>query len=79
MKKTLDTTKYIWYIYEHMPLSGKEILQQYKKAGWIEISQKGSHIKVGKGNLRETIPMHKDLKKGLEQKLLKRLNGGGER
>jgi hypothetical protein len=32
-----------------------------------------------KGNLRETIPMHKELKKGLEQKLLKRLNDEGGR
>jgi predicted RNA binding protein YcfA (HicA-like mRNA interferase family) len=60
-----------------MPLSGKEILQRFKKAGWIEISQKGLHVKVGKNDLRETIPMHKELKKGLEQKLLKRLNDDG--
>ncbi|GHU75571.1 hypothetical protein FACS189461_2090 [Spirochaetia bacterium] len=56
-----------------MPLSGKEMLRRYKKAGWAEISQVGSHIKVGKAGLRETIPMHRELKKGLEQKLLKRL------
>ncbi|MDR0641175.1 MAG: type II toxin-antitoxin system HicA family toxin [Treponema sp.] len=62
-----------------MPISGKEMLQQFKKAGWIEIYQKGSHVKIGKGNLRETIPMHKELKKGLEQKLLKRLNAEGEK
>jgi predicted RNA binding protein YcfA (HicA-like mRNA interferase family) len=61
-----------------MPLSGKEILRLFKKAGWIEISQKGSHVKVGKNDLRETIPMHKELKKGLEQKLLKRLDDKGE-
>jgi predicted RNA binding protein YcfA (HicA-like mRNA interferase family) len=62
-----------------MPLSGKEILQRFKKAGWIEISQRGSHVKIRKGNLRETIPVHKELKKGLEQKLLKRLNDEGEK
>jgi predicted RNA binding protein YcfA (HicA-like mRNA interferase family) len=62
-----------------MPLSGKEMLQRYKKAGWTEISQEGSHVKVGKANLRETIPMHKELKKGLEQKLLKRLKEEGEK
>jgi predicted RNA binding protein YcfA (HicA-like mRNA interferase family) len=61
-----------------MPLSGKEMLRLFKKAGWIEISQKGSHIKVGKSNLRETIPMHKELKKGLEQKLLKKLDNEGD-
>jgi predicted RNA binding protein YcfA (HicA-like mRNA interferase family) len=57
-----------------MPLSGKEMLQRFKKAGWIEIAQKSSHVKVGKNDLRETIPMHKELKEGLEQRLLKRLN-----
>jgi predicted RNA binding protein YcfA (HicA-like mRNA interferase family) len=49
------------------------MLRLYKKAGWHVISQKGSHVKVGKGSLREIIPMHKELKKGLEQALLKRL------
>lgn len=29
---------------------------------------------MGKGDLRETIPMHVELKKGLERKLLKRLD-----
>jgi hypothetical protein len=35
--------------------------------------KKGLHVKVGKGNLREIIPMHKELGRGLERKLLKRL------
>jgi predicted RNA binding protein YcfA (HicA-like mRNA interferase family) len=78
-EKSLDKTKYSWYYLIYMPLSGKEMLQQFKKAGWIEISQKGSHVKIGKGNLRETIPMHNELRKGLEQKLLKRLNTEGEK
>lgn len=56
-----------------MPLSGEEMLRLYKKAGWHVISQRGSHVKVGKNTLREIIPMHKELKKGLEQALLKRL------
>ena len=54
-----------------MPISGKEMLAKFLKAGWKKMSQKGSHMKVGKGNLRQIIPMHKELKKGLEQKLLK--------
>lgn len=56
-----------------MPISGKEMLKGFKKHGWIELRQKGSHVTVGKGDLRETIPLHKELKRGLEQKLLKRL------
>jgi len=30
-----------------MPLSGKDMLRLYKKAGWKVISQKGSHVKRG--------------------------------
>ena len=56
-----------------MPLSGEAMLRLYKKAGWIVIRKRGSHVKVGKGSLRETIPMHKELGRGLERKLLKRL------
>ena len=54
-----------------MPLSGKEMLALYIKAGWKKLSSKGSHVKVGKGSLRQIIPMHKELKIGLEGKLLK--------
>jgi predicted RNA binding protein YcfA (HicA-like mRNA interferase family) len=60
-----------------MPLSGEEMLRLYKKAGWKVISQKGSHVKIGRNSLREIIPMHKELKKGLEQALLKRLEAEG--
>jgi len=49
------------------------MLRLYRKAGWIVLKRRGSHVKVGKGLLRETIPMHKELGRGLERKLLKRL------
>ena len=58
-----------------MPLSGKEMLASYLRNGWKEVSQKGSHVKVSKGNKTEIIPMHKELKKGTESALLKRLGG----
>jgi predicted RNA binding protein YcfA (HicA-like mRNA interferase family) len=61
-----------------MPLSGEQMLRLYQKAGWKVISQKGSHVKLGKDDQRETIPMHKELKKGLEQSLLKRLKTEGK-
>ncbi len=53
--------------------SGLEMLRRFQQAGWIVVSRRGSHVKVGRGALREVIPMHKELKKGLEHKLLKRL------
>jgi predicted RNA binding protein YcfA (HicA-like mRNA interferase family) len=56
-----------------MPLSGKEMLKLYQQHGWKALRQDGSHVRVGKGGEHETIPMHRELKKGLEHYLLKRL------
>ena len=51
------------------------MVKKYKKAGWKVISISSSHVKMRKGKETEIIPVHKntDLKKGLERKLLKRL------
>ncbi len=56
-----------------MPMSGKEMKKLYEKRGWWELRQNGSHVIMGKGQLRETIPMHRELSVGLEKALLKRL------
>ncbi len=58
-----------------MPMSGMEMLKMYLKDGWKKVTKKSgtSHVKVRKGDHTEIIPMHKELKKGLESKLLKRL------
>jgi len=57
-----------------MPLSGKEMLKLYENAGWIKIRQKGSHAVMKKADETEVIPIHsKELGKGIEKKLLKRL------
>ncbi|HON80085.1 MAG TPA: type II toxin-antitoxin system HicA family toxin [Spirochaetota bacterium] len=59
-----------------MPLSGKEMLKKYLKEGWVKLRQKGSHVAVFKeGEGTVEIPMHKELKKGTESFLLKRLKG----
>ena len=66
---------------KYMPVSGEEMLKLYRKAGWEIVHRKGSHVKVGKGNLREIIPLHKELRRGLERALFKRLEqtrGGKE-
>ena len=60
-----------------MPLSGKEMVRLYEKQGWVLLRQKGSHVQMGRGHERETIPMHGELKRGLERKLLKRLGVKG--
>ncbi|MBI2871062.1 MAG: type II toxin-antitoxin system HicA family toxin [Candidatus Omnitrophica bacterium] len=56
-----------------MPKSGFEVLKLYRQAGWVVVRQRGSHVRVKKGPHFETIPMHRELKKGLERALLKRL------
>jgi predicted RNA binding protein YcfA (HicA-like mRNA interferase family) len=57
-----------------MPLSGKEMLKLYEKAGWVKTRQKGSHAIMTKAGKTEVIPIHsKELGKGIENKLLKRL------
>ena len=56
-----------------MPLSGIEMLKLFQAQGWIVLRQHGSHVIVGRGLEREVIPMHRELGKGLERKLLKRL------
>lgn len=57
-----------------MPMSGREMLRRYLKNGWVILRQKGSHVIVGKGGRRQTIPMHPELKKGTEHALKKGLD-----
>ena len=56
-----------------MPVSGKDMLKMYLKAEWQVLRQKRSHVAVGKNGQVETIPMHRELAKGTEHGLLKRL------
>lgn len=56
-----------------MPMSGDDMLKLFKQNGWVELRQKGSHVIVGKGSERETIPLHRELKKGTEHALKKKL------
>ena len=52
-----------------------ELLRLLKKAGWMEVSQKGSHIKMKHDSISNTIifPNHgsQELGKGLELKIKK--------
>ena len=57
-----------------MPMSPKEMLKLLKENGFEEISQNGSHVKLKSQETGRTgiVPYHsKDLKKGLEQAILK--------
>ena len=57
-----------------MPMTSKELISYLKKNGFEIISQNGSHVKMlnPKTNKTVIVPYHsKDLKKGMEQALLK--------
>jgi predicted RNA binding protein YcfA (HicA-like mRNA interferase family) len=56
-----------------MPLSGKEMVKLYEREGWRVAWQTGSHVRVKKGQFSEMIPMHRELKTGMEHYLLKTL------
>ncbi|MEG2322813.1 MAG: type II toxin-antitoxin system HicA family toxin [Anaerovoracaceae bacterium] len=52
-----------------MPMIPKEMIKHLKKNGFVEVAQKGSHVKLVN---ETTVPYHsKPLKKGLEQAILK--------
>ncbi len=57
-----------------MPMTPKEMVKLLKKNGFEVVSQNGSHVKLKNSENGRTVivPYHsKDLKKGLEQGLLK--------
>ena len=57
-----------------MPLTSKEMIKKLKKHGFDIIAQNGSHVKLKNNKTGRTVivPYHsKDLKKGLEQAILK--------
>lgn len=57
-----------------MPMTSKEMINTLKKNGFEVVSQNGSHIKLSNPASNKTVivPYHcKDLKKGLEQAILK--------
>jgi predicted RNA binding protein YcfA (HicA-like mRNA interferase family) len=57
-----------------MPLTSKEMIKKLKKNGFAIVSQNGSHVKMFNATTNTTviIPYHsKELKKGLEQAILR--------
>lgn len=57
-----------------MPMTSKEMITHLKKNGFEVISQNGSHVKMLNSSTGKTVivPYHcKDLKKGMEQAILK--------
>ena len=57
-----------------MPMTSKEMLKYLQKNGFKTVNQSGSHIKMVNQETGKTVivPYHsKDLKKGMEQAILK--------
>lgn len=57
-----------------MPITPKEMVKQLKKCGFVEVSQKGSHLKLRNEKTGKVVivPMHgKDIPSGTEQAILK--------
>lgn len=57
-----------------MPMTSQEMIKLLKKNGFESISQNGSHVKMRNIETGRTVivPYHsKDLKKGMEQAILK--------
>ena len=54
-------------------MKDKDLYKLLLQNGWQEVSVKGSHHKLRKGNKTEMIPVHgKDVPKGLLNAILKR-------
>ena len=57
-----------------MPMTSQEMIKYLKQHGFEVVSQNGSHVKMRNRDTGKTVivPYHaKDLKKGLEQAILK--------
>ena len=48
-------------------MNGKQVIKKLEEEGWKVLRSQGSHYRLGKGQLRTTVPVHgtKDLGKGL--------------
>ena len=45
-------------------LSGEELIKLLKKAGFVVVRQKGSHVSLQKGAFKTVVPLHSELAKG---------------
>jgi predicted RNA binding protein YcfA (HicA-like mRNA interferase family) len=56
-------------------VSGERVIRALKRAGFVELRQKGSHVslekRVGEQVLKTVVPMHSELAKGTLSDILK--------
>ena len=56
-------------------ISGIEVIKRLKRAGFIAIRQKGSHVRLekfdGEKTIKITVPLHPEIKKGTLNRIIK--------
>lgn len=46
------------------PVSGQDLVRALKRLGFHETGQRGSHVKLRRGDVVCIVPLHRDVKKG---------------
>jgi predicted RNA binding protein YcfA (HicA-like mRNA interferase family) len=46
------------------PVSGRDIVRALERLGFREAGQRGSHVKLRRGDALCIVPLHRDVKKG---------------
>jgi predicted RNA binding protein YcfA (HicA-like mRNA interferase family) len=59
-------------------LSGADVVRALERAGFTVLRQSGSHIRLGKNEVRVTIPDHKTIAPGTLKSILKQAGLGVE-
>lgn len=52
-------------------VSGRQTVRALEKAGYTEISQRGSHVKLRRGNRAVIVPLHRELAPGTLRSVLR--------
>ena len=52
-------------------VSGAEVVKALITAGFFEVSQRGSHVKLRKGDATVIVPMHKELAAGTLRSIIR--------
>jgi len=60
-------------------ISGEKLVKILIKEGFVLLSQKGSHIKLKRGEVTIIVPNHKELRKGTLGNIIKISNIGIDR
>ncbi|ASU82854.1 type II toxin-antitoxin system HicA family toxin [Nocardiopsis gilva YIM 90087] len=55
----------------HLPItSGQKVVRALEKIGYTQVSTRGDHVKLRRGNRRVIVPLHKEIKRGTMASIL---------